>query len=171
MAHVKLSAGADITLLSEEEMSGHVERLSHVFEKMTRGQEDETITRSAAPFKTNTTGSTAKLAGGGGLVYTVPVGFDAFVTRLSVDYEGSTAKTQVSCDLRGVADQNTPAALRILNNLVPSIYEASKSHAPLFRGGQNLIVCLQTGPHTTTIYCTVQVILTRRKAIHTDTLA
>lgn len=166
----KFQAGAEIDFVSPEEQAAQLVKLQHFFRDMMRGQEGETISRSAAPFLTDGSGNTSGLPDGGGGVYRVPVGYDAFLTRLSVDYEGSSAKSPTSCDVRIVADQNTPAALRAVNNTIPTVYEASKSHAPLFRGGQIVVVSITGGPATTEIYCTVQVILTQRRAIHADAL-
>ena len=168
---VQLKAGAELDMLSAGEFSQGTKELANRFREIMRETEGETISRSAGPFSTDATGGTSTLANGGGHVYRVPTGYDAYLTRLSVDFEGSSAASPTSCDLRIVADQDTPAALRAIFNSVPAVYEASKSHAPLFRGGQEVVVCLIGGPASTSIYCTAQVLLTPRKAIHPDILA
>ncbi len=170
MAHVTMKAGATFDLLSPQEHKEQLEKVVNDFEAWQRQAEGETITRSAGPFLTDSTGGTSTLPSGGGKVFHVPVGYDAFLTRLSVDYEGSTAASPLTCDLRVVADQNTPAALRSIINQIPNVFAEGKSHAPLFRGGQEVVVCLQAGPVSTSIYCTVQVLLTKRKFTHLDTL-
>jgi hypothetical protein len=162
--------GAKIEFLTKDELAAEVKHAMDFFDKQARSQEGETVTRSAGSFLTDSTGGTTSLQGGGGVVYRVPVGFNAFLLRLSVDFEGSNAASPTSCDVRIVADQNTPAALRALNNSVPSIFSAGRSHAPLFRGGQAIVVCLAGGPHSTSIYCTAQVLLTKRLPLTIDTL-
>jgi hypothetical protein len=170
MAEVELRAGAHLEFLTKDELADEVSHLKSFFTQLTREQEGETILRAVAPFSTDASGSTAALAAGGGVAYLVPVGFDAFLLRLTIDYEGSNASTPQSCDVRVVADQNTPAGLRALNNSVPTVFSAGRGHAPIFRGGQRVVVCLTGGPVSTNIYCTVQVLLTRRRTIDTDTL-
>ena len=171
MAKFQLKAGAEVDFLTDEELGQRLDDLQAFFRDLTRGQEGETITRTGGPFKTDGSGDTAYLPRGGGGIYEVPVGFAAFLTRLSVDYEGSSAASPQTCDLRVVADQNTPSALRTIADVVPNVFDASKSHAPLFRGGQVVVVCLTGGPVSTSIYCTVQVVLTPTKALGTDTLS
>jgi hypothetical protein len=165
MAKVKLTAGAEVDLLSPKEHEAH---LGHL-EKAMREMAGTVDTQSAVPFSTDATGGTATLSAGGGVVYHVPAGYHAYMTRLSVDYEGSTAKTPVSCDLRVCADQVTPAALRSIAAMVPNVFSESRSHAPLFRPGQQIVVALQSGPATTMLYCTVQVLLvSTMRALHFD---
>lgn len=171
MAKVSLKAGATLDMLTPEEHAEHLVRLQHYFRDLMRDTEGETISRSADPFTTDATGGTLGLPRGGGGAYKVPIGYDAYLTRCVVDFEGSNAASPVSCDVRILADQNTPAATRAINNTLPSVYEASKSHAPMFRGGQEVVVSIQGGPATTKMYCTVQVILTPRKAISADILS
>lgn len=169
MAKVKLSAGAEVDLLSPKEHEAHLAEL----EKFLSDRDGTTDVQAAAPFETDSSGNTAVLPNGGGVVYRVPAGYRAFLTRLTVDFEGSTAKTPTSCDVRACADAVTPAALRVLNDAVPWVYEASRSHAPIFRQGQQVIVALQAGPTSTSIYCTVQVLLvpTDRRHTHADPLS
>ena len=170
MAKSQLKVGAEIEFITPDEQARQLKDMQSFFTKLMKGQEAETISRSSGPFTTDATGGTSTLAGGGGKVFRVPVGYDAYLTRLSVDFEGSTAASPTTCDLRVVADQNTPAGLRSLANQVPNVFTNSKSHAPIFRGGQEVVVCLTGGPATTMIYCTVQVILTPRKHIAADIL-
>jgi hypothetical protein len=151
-------------------MKEQVDHLGLLFREIMRGAEGETIRRSSAPFLTDASGNTAYLPRGGGGVYKVPVGFDAFLTRISIDYQGSNATTPAPCDLRIVADQNSPASLVAIFTQVPAVYSVGKSDAPLFRGGQEVVVCLTGGPVTTQIYCTVQVVLTPRKQNAPDAL-
>ncbi len=158
-----LKVGAEIGWITPEDLAQSNSEMKSFFEKLMRGEAGETIVRAAGSFLTDASGNTSSLAAGGGGVYDVPVGFDAFLTRLSVDYEGSNANTPVACDLRICADQVTPAALRALFKSVPAVYEASKSHAPMFRGGQRVVVALGGGPATTALYVNVQVILTPRR--------
>ena len=170
MAHVTMKAGATFDVLTPEEHRQRLERVMSDFQDWQRQSEGETITRSAGPFLTDATGGTSTLARGGGAVYRVPTGYDGILTRLSVDYEGSNASSTVSCDLRVVADFNSPAALRAIYNAVPAVYEASKSHAALFRGGQEIVVSLTGGPHSTAMYVTVQVLLVKRTHLSADVL-
>lgn len=167
---MKLNAGAEFDILSADEHKAQIERVKNDFIDWMRQTEGETITRSGSTFVTDATGGTAGLAKGGGGVFKVPVGYDAFVTRLSVDYEGSNAASPVTCDVRIVADQNTPSATRSINNELPSVFSESKGHAPMFRGGQDVVVCIAGGPATTTMYCSVQVLLTKRRHISSDIL-
>lgn len=170
MAKSELKVGAEIEFITPGEQEKQLQRFFKLFEDLMRGQEGETISRSSGSFLTDASGGTSSLAQGGHSVYRVPVGYDAYLTRLSVDFEGSNASSPTTCDLRIVADQNTPAGLRSLADQVPNVFNNSKSHAPLFRGGQEIVVCLTGGPATTAIYCTAQVILTPRKHIAADIL-
>jgi hypothetical protein len=172
MGTVVLKAGAEIGYLTPDDLAKSNSEMKDFFKELTRGQEGETISHSAAPFLTDGSGNTAYLAYGGGRVYRVPVGFDAFLTRISIDYEGSNTTSPQSCDVRVVADAVTPAALRLINNQLPAIWDGSKSHAPLFRGGQLAIVALQGGPASTNISCTLQVVLVpRRQRVTSDDLS
>jgi hypothetical protein len=172
MAKVLLKAGAEVDFLSADEYAKQSKETREFFEKMQRGAIGETITRSAGGFTLDAAGTSKSGPYNGAFgVYRVPTGFDAFLTRASFDYEGSSAASPVTCDVRICADQNTPASLRAVNNTLPTVYEASKSHAPLFRGGQLVVIAFTGGPATTEIYVTVQVILTPRKHISADLLA
>lgn len=166
-----MKAGAEIDFLSPEELHGELDKFKKDFIEHLRADLGLTVTRSGPTFATDAAGDTTSLPSGGGVVYTVPIGYDAFMTRLSVDYETSDAATPATCDVRVCADQVTPAALRAINNQVPTVYEASKSHAPLFRGGQNIVVAVESGPVSTTFYCTVQVILVPRRHVAADVMA
>ena len=170
MAKYALRAGAEIDLLTADELDTTLKKHLANFQADEREQVGETLVKSGTTFVTDASGNTSSLARGGGSCYSVPVGYDAFLTRFMVDYEGSNASATVSCDIRVVADQNTPSALRAIYNAVPSVYEASKSHAPLFRGGQHVVICITGGPHTTTMYATVQVLLVKRRPLHYDIL-
>ena len=170
MAKYVLKAGAEIDFLTSKELDAAVGHHLGQFGKNLREEAGETITRSGDSFVTNSAGSTSSLPRGGASVYSVPAGFDAIVTRLSVDYEGSNAASLVSCDLRIVADQNTPSALRSIAAAVPNVFAEGKSHAPIFRGGQHVVVCITGGPASTTFYATVQVLLIKRRHIYGDTL-
>ena len=165
-----MKMGAEFDFLNADELDAKMKKLHSRFDKSLREQAGDTVTRSSAPFVTDATGGTSTLPRGGASVYTVPAGYDAVVTRLSVDYEGSNAASLVSCDLRIVADQNTPSALRSIASAVPNVFAEGKSHAPLFRGGQHVVVSITGGPATTTFYCTVQVLLTPRRHIDADIL-
>jgi hypothetical protein len=51
------------------------------------------------------------------------------------------------------------------------VYTASRSHAPLFRAGQRIVIGIQGGPASTLIYPTVQVLLVPNKhRLRHDTL-
>lgn len=134
---------------------------------MLRAQEGETLVILAPPFKTTTAGK------GSGTVWNVPTGFTAFLLRASVDYNGSSAKTGGhKCDVRICADSIAASNLRAVASVLPNVYEAGRSHAPLFRGGQGVVVQVQTtGPHTTTIFVTLQVLIVKRQTAHLDVVA
>lgn len=166
-----MAVGAEFDFLTADELDSKMKAMSSRFDKSLRDQAGETISRSSGSFVTDATGGTSTLARGGASVYSVPAGYDAYVTRLSVDYEGSNAASLVSCDLRIVADQNTPSALRSIASAVPNVFAEGKSHAPLFRGGQHVVICITGGPATTTFYCTAQVLLVKRHHIDADILA
>ena len=170
MATVKLAAGAEFDIMSSEEHRKHLQRVKEDFLDHMRQTEGETLTRSGQPFTTNSAGTTVGPENGGYGIYRVPAGYDAFLTRCSVDYEGSNAASQVSCDLRISADTNTPAALRSIASVVPNVFAEGRSHAPLFRGGQLVVVSMIGGPASTQFYCTVQVLLTKRRHISSDVL-
>jgi hypothetical protein len=170
VAKVTLKAGAELDLMSSDEHRQHLDRLKSDLLDWMRQTEGETLTRTGTTFVTNSSGTTAGPENGGYGIYRVPVGYDAFLTRCSVDYEGSDAADTVSCDLRISADNNTPAALRSLASVVPNVFAEGRSHAPLFRGGQLVVVSITGGPASTTFYCTVQVLLTKRKYTSADVL-
>lgn len=171
MAKASLRAGAEIDFLSSDEHVAHLERVKNDLIDHMRQVEGETISRASDGFTTDAAGGTSGFPDGAAGVYRVPVGYDAFLLRLTVDYEGSTAATPVTCDLRVVADSNTPSGLRSLANQVPNVFSASKSHAPLFRGGQSIRVAITGGPATTKFYAVAQVLLTKRKHLSSDVLA
>lgn len=164
MAGFELKAGAHLTLLSSEEMHKEVDRLADLFDELLRGQEGETIVRSAAPFKTTSAGK------GTGKAFRVPAGYNALLTRLVLTWPGASAKTGgTKCTVIVAATTATAASsARAINTSLPSVYEASKSHAPLFRGGQQIAVGVTTGPATQTIFPTVQVILLKRRTVQAD---
>lgn len=170
MATVKLAAGAEFDIMSSEEHKKHLQRVKEDFLDHMRQVEGETLIRAGKPFTTNSSGTTAGPENGGYGIYRVPVGYDAFLTRLSVDYEGSNAGSPTTCDLRISADNTTPSALRSLASVVPNVFAESKSHAPMFRGGQLVVVSIIGGPASTQFYCTVQVLLTQRRHLRADVL-
>ena len=167
---MKLSVGAELDLLSPKEHREALEKVVNDFEAWQRQSEGETIVRSSGSFALNSSGNTVGPENGGYGIYRVPAGYDAILTRCSVDYEGSSAASPVSCDLRICADTNTPAALRSIINQIPNVFADGKSHAPLFRGGQHVVVSITGGPASVNVYCTVQVLLTKRKHIFSDVL-
>ena len=171
MPRVAMKMGAEFDFLSKDELDKVVHDRLGEFSADLREQTGETVTRSSDGFTTDSTGSTAGLPRGGGSVYIVPVGYDAYLTRLAVDYEGSNASSLASCDLRIVADQNTPSGLRSIAAAVPNVFAEGKSHAPLFRGGQHVVVCIAGGPASTKFYATAQVLLVKRRHTHVDVLA
>jgi len=170
MAKVALRAGAEIDFLNSEEMATHLKDLKDYFSKMTREEQGDTIVRAGPTFSTDANGNTSSLPAGGGVVFQVPVGYDAYIVRLSVDFEASNASSPTGCDLRVCADQNTPAALRSIAAVVPNVFSSGRSHAPLFRGGQNVVVAITGGPATTVMYCTVQALLIKRRTVDLDVL-
>ena len=148
----------------------HLRRMLTDYKDWERQVEGETLIRAGNSFVTNSAGTTAGPENGGYGVFRVPAGFDAFLTRLTIDYEGSSAASPSTCDLRICADVNTPAALRSIANQVPNVFAESKSHAPMFRGGQLVVVSITGGPASTTFYPTVQVLMTQRKHTMADAL-
>jgi len=171
MAHVKLGAGAEFDILSAPEHKADMERLANDLRGFFDERDGTTEVRSASPFVTDASGNTSSLPDGGGVAYHTPTGFHAYLLRLSLDYETSNPDAPVSCGIKICADAVTPAALRALTNALPNVYSASRSHAPMFRSGQRIIVGVQGGPATTSIYPTAQVLLVRnRPTVHHDTL-
>jgi hypothetical protein len=173
VATVQLKAGATLDFLTPEEHKKQIERVKEDFLDHMRQVEGETIVRAGGSFATNAAGATAGQEGNGAVgVYRVPAGYDAFLTRLTLDYENSNQASggSVTCVVRVCADSDTPASLRTLINAVPNVFSASKSHAPLFRGGQIIVVSIYGGPVSTTFYPTVQVLLTKRKHTRSDAL-
>ena len=170
MPRVKMAMGAEFDFLNKDELDKANHESFKKYANLLREEAGQTVTRSGDTFVTNSAGSTSGLPRGGGVVYLVPVGYDAILTRCSVDYEGSNASATVSCDVRIVADQNTPAGLRSIASAVPNVFAEGKSHAPIFRGGQAVVVCITGGPASTTFYPTVQVLLIKRRHTNHDTL-
>lgn len=165
MAEVELRAGAHLEFVTPKELEAENTRLLDSVAQMLREEAGETIVQSAPPFKTNSSGL------GSGTVYNVPRGFDGFMTRLVVTWPTAVAKTGgTKCTLLVCADTVSASATRAINTAAPAVFTASQSHAPLFRGGQQIVVSLTTGPHTKTVFCTVQVILVRRRPVWSDTL-
>jgi hypothetical protein len=165
-----LRAGATIDLLTPEEHKRDLERVVADFEQHMRDFEGETIIHSSA-FTVDASGGTSTGPYNGYGVYRVPVGFDAFLTRIAFDFAGSSAKSTVSVDVRVCADQNTPSTLRAIYNVVPAVFEASKSHAPYFGGGSVIVVSMQGMTANTEMYVNTQLILTRRASLHRDILS
>ncbi len=167
MAKFILKAGAEADLLSEDELDDRMTRSENFFAKLMREEEGEIIVRSQT-FTTDGSGNTTAFDGGAAQIYRVPVGFDAILTRLSVDYPGSNAATPTTCDVRIVADVNSPSSLVGLNNSVPTVFTAGRNKGPIFRGGQRVSIAMTGGPHTTVISVRLQVVLTRRLALRAD---
>lgn len=163
MGEYELRAGAKIELIGPDDLRAEGERQRDWYQQVMREAEGETILHTALPFATDATGGTASLARGGAPVYRVPVGYDAYVIRCSVDYMGSDAATPVTCDVRLAENQNSPSALRSVTNQLPSVFAASRSHAPLFRSGSEVVVSITGGPVSTSISCHLQVVLTARR--------
>lgn len=170
MAKCTLKAGAQLDILSADEMAAQVDRIVQVYRDMELARDGETVRHTGSSFKTDGTGGTSSGPYGGYGVYRVPAGYNALLTRLSVDYEGSDAASLVTCDVRICANQNTPSALRSIANALPNVFDASKSHAPLFVAGELVVVSITGGPASTTMYVSLQVNLTKRLAIGSDTL-
>lgn len=155
----QLKAGVWLTLLSQEEMDKQIDRLGDLWREAAQESAGHTLRVPGTAFKTNSSGK------GTGVVYTVPNGFDAWVVRASVDYATSSAKTGGhACDFRFCYGTNTPTNLLAVTGTIPNVLSTGKAHSPFMRGGSNLIAAIKTGPHTTTIYVTVQVILVAREA-------
>lgn len=160
----ELRAGAHLTLISSKEFADEMEKVTLKVADLLRQESGETIVDQAPPFKTNSSGN------GSGLVYRIPVGYDGYLVRLVVDWPGASAKTGgTACTVR-VSSDPTAASTRSVNNTVPSVLSTSRSHAALFRGGQSVFVTVTGGPPTQTLFCSVQVVLVRRKPLATDTL-
>ena len=159
MAHVRLGAGAEFDILSSAEHRDHMRDLAKELEEFLAERDGTTEVRAGNSFLTDASGNTSALPDGGGTAYRVPTDSDAYLLRLSLDYETSNPAAPVTCGVRICADAVTPAALRALTTDLPNVYSASRSHAPLFRAGQRILVGIQGGPATTAIYPTVQVLL------------
>lgn len=165
VAGVELKAGAYVDFISPNEMREELGRLAGLVQDMLRQEAGETVTFSAVPFLTSSAGK------GSGTVYRIPAGFEGYLTRLIVTWPTASAKTGgTKCTLLICADAISASTTRAINTLAPSAFTASRSHAPLFRGGQQIIVSLTTGPHTKTIFCSGQVVLVKLKTTHSDTL-
>lgn len=165
MADFELRAGAHLTLLTSKEFASEMDRVTLAVADVLRQEAGETVIDQGLPFKTNSAGN------GSGAVFRVPAGYDCYATRVVVDWPTASAKTGgTACTVRICADTVTAATTRAINNTIPSVYEASRSHAPLFRGGQLIVVGVSGGPHTQTLFCSVQVILAKRRPLVTDTL-
>lgn len=179
MAKVLLRAGAEVDFLTDEEMKKHTEHLANRFEAIVRGEEEETFTRACEPIAVTNSGGGAPFQDNNGVLYRVPVGYDAYLTRLAVALTTryfSTPPGTVLAFTSVYADEINPANMRIpiKTASMPVLYEASRSHAPLFRGGQRIILRVQRIVVAATlpqmIFPNIQVLLTKRKAIRHDTL-
>ena len=159
---VELRAGAHLTLLSQEDMAKEVSRLGDLWREVERERAGETLRVPAASFTTTATGK------GTAVVYRVPQGFDAWIVRATFDYPTSNAKTGHACDIRLCYGSDTPSNLLAVNATIPSVYEASRNHAPFVRGGSQIVAAIKTGPVSTSIWVSVQVILVSRTALKRD---
>lgn len=169
MAKAQFKVGADIDFLTEEELGRRLDKMADTFQSLMLSQEGETFTR-AQTFLTDSTGGTASFDQGAAQIYRVPTGYNAYLLRAAIDYEGSNVTSPTSCDVRIVADANTPSSLRALNNSVPAVFSASRNHAPIFRGGQRIGIAMTGGPHSTQIYVAIQILLTGLVPVKSDTL-
>jgi len=171
MAHVRLGAGAEFDILSSAEHKAHMDRLRAELLGYLDERDGTTEIRASGSFLTDSSGNTSSMTDGGASIYRVPTDSNAFLLRLSLDYETSNPDAPFACGVRVCADAVTPAALRALTSALPNVYSASRSHAPLFRAGSRIIVGIQGGPATTSIYATVQVLLVPNKhRVRHDTL-
>jgi hypothetical protein len=165
MAHVRLKAGTEFDILSSEEHLAHVQRLRDEISRFFL-ERDGTIDTHAAPsFLTDAGGNTVSLPGGGGKVYTVRAGFHGYLVRLSIDYEGSNPSAPQNAGVKVCADQVSPGSLRAVTNVIPNVFSESRTHAPVFRPGQSVVVGLQGGPASTAIYCVTQMLLVPTSAL------
>lgn len=165
MAGVELKAGAYLDFVSPKEMHDELTRMTGVIQDLLRQEAGETIVFAATPFTTSATGK------GHGTAYRVPAGYECYLTRLAVTWPTATAKTGTKCTLLVCADTVSAGTTRLVNDTVPSVFDASRSHAPLFRGGQQIIVSLTTGPHAQTIFVNGQAVLVRLSTAGTDIMA
>lgn len=159
---MELKAGAYLDFVSPNELRDELTRMTGVVQDLIRQEAGETVFVSAPPFATNATGK------GSGTVYRIPAGYEGYLTRLVVTWP--TAKTGTACTLLVCADSVSAASTRAINDTAPSVLTDSRSHAALFRGGQAVIVSLATGPHTTTIFCSAQVVLVKLKTAGADVM-
>lgn len=151
-----LKAGGEVDLLTDDELG---RRLDGFHAKLTRyldEREGSTLRQVALPILLDGSGD------GSGTVFTVPVGFTAWMHRLTVDYPGSNAAAPKSCDVRIFGSGAAPSSLRDLYGSLPAVFTASNERvAPMFRGGDLIVVQVTGGPASTSIYCSVQVHLVR----------
>jgi hypothetical protein len=101
----------------------------------------------------------------------IPTGYDGLLVRCVIDYPGSNATALKSCDVRILADSNSPGGLRSITNQLPNVFTDGDSQASVFRAGQDIKIAIVGGPATTQIYVTLQVILLKhQKPARDDTL-
>lgn len=170
MAKTILRANAHVDILNADELRSVLAEAAREERAKKLEEDGEILIVSAPSFKTDASGNTAYLGDGAGLAFTCPAGFDVWLNRMSIDYEGSVSTSSQACDVRIVADAVTPAALRWIGTSIPNVADFSTSHAPLFRAGSRILVALQSGPVSKPIYCTSQVRLVARKPVRPDVL-
>jgi hypothetical protein len=166
VAKVQLKAGAQVDFLTSDEAKAAMDTMRQDLLDYFEDKGGDTQVIAPSSFTLDGSGDTAgaDFQDGGYPVYEVSQGFRCYLLRLQIDYEGSNAADLVTCDVRIVADANTPSSLRALNNTLPTAYDSSRSHAALFQGGQKILVSVTGGPESTELYVSGQVLLVPIKA-------
>lgn len=157
MAHFKLAAGADLEMLTDDELGRRLDKLESGLQKYIAAREGKIQRSVALPFTLNASGD------GNGLVYSVPTGFHGFLHRITLDYPGSNASTPQSCDVRIMGDDfNTPTSFREIINQLPNVYSCgNRFECPYFGPGETIHVVIVGGPASVQVYSQVQVELVR----------
>lgn len=176
VARFELKAGAQVDLLTDEELGRQLDRWQRGLEQYLHERQGTIRVFTGAQVPTDSNGNAITGPDGGGYgVYRVPEGFVAYLVRLvatSPTIEAQVTNPSINGVLYFYADQATPSSFRGWDpsGSFPVQYESSRSHAPMFRGGQKLVVTIRglsisSSAIEENVAVSVQVILVRHSSI------
>lgn len=180
MAKSRFSAGAEIDFLSPDEFDRGLHRFRSDVMAYNAEREGTIRVFRAASFTTDANGNAVSGPYNGGYsIFQPPEGYLAYLVRVVVDTPQSLTVAE-----EGAADYVSATVFAYMNNVDPSntifgtgcgattlpfTWEASRSHAPVVRQGERVVMCLtvlasvissSTTPLTSTaVYPSVQVVL------------
>lgn len=144
MAEYELRAGAKIELVTPEEHREAFRPLEELVKQLK--DQTPTIIKSSAEVSTDSSGNLGGgLAGQGTVVYTCPVGWEAFVHRLRITATGYTPNSplttgQVWISRNGPSISTVEYFLPVSGNVAPVVMTEGSNSAVQLLSGETLVV-------------------------------